>query len=82
MDTGIDNAFYVFNSDGTYVRFGLCKHTNLYTLDIGMTKPELSLSHTIMEDEKGKYSTIDIRRAKINETSTKGVGVSKRQRPG
>ena len=64
MDAGIDNAFHVFNSDGTYVRFGLCKHTNLYTLDIGTTKPELSLSHTTVEEEKGKYSAIDIRRAK------------------
>ena len=56
--------FILFNSDGTYIRFGLCKNTNLYTLDIGMTKPELSLSHTTVEDEKGKYSAIDIRRAK------------------
>ena len=42
----------------------MCKNTNLYTLDIGITKPELSLSHTTVEDEKGKYSAIDIGRAK------------------
>ena len=39
IETGIDNAFYIYNSDGIYIHFGLCKNTNLCTLDIGTTKP-------------------------------------------
>ena len=53
-DTDVDNVLYVYNRDGTYVRFGLCKGKKLYILDIGITKPELSLSHTMVEDRKSK----------------------------
>ena len=34
MDTAIDNAFYVFDGEGKYLRFHLCHSTNLYQLDI------------------------------------------------
>ena len=30
MDTAIDNAFYVFDQEGKYLRFHLCRATNLY----------------------------------------------------
>merc|ERR1711884_910838 len=30
MDTAIDNAFYVFDGEGKYLRFHLCCATNLY----------------------------------------------------
>merc|ERR1711949_10905 len=30
MDTAIDNDFYVFDGEGKYLRFHLCRTTNLY----------------------------------------------------
>ena len=35
MDIDVENAFYVFAEDGTYMKFVWCKTTNLYTYDIG-----------------------------------------------
>ena len=46
MDTNINNAFYVYNKNGTYIHSGLCKNISLYSLDIGTNRLELSLSHT------------------------------------
>lgn len=59
INTDIDNTLYVFNKDGSYIQFGLYKTTNLYLLDINVSQPELSLSHTIAESEKEKYPVIN-----------------------
>lgn len=64
MNTYIDNAFYIFNKDRTYVQFGLCGKINLKILNVGMSQMNLSLSHSIVETEKAKYSAIDVRRVK------------------
>ena len=32
LDTKIDDAFYVFDSEDNYLRFGKCKSSKLYTL--------------------------------------------------
>ena len=48
INTDIVNIFYVFNKEGTYAQFVLCKIINQYILYVFMTQPRLSLSHTIV----------------------------------
>ena len=47
MDTVIDNAFYVFDGEGKYLRFHLCNITNLYQLDIEQTSDGTTIFTTI-----------------------------------
>ena len=47
MDTAIDNAFYVFDGEGKYLRFHLCHSTNLYRLDIEQTNDGATIFTTI-----------------------------------
>ena len=62
MDTKVDNAFYVFNTDGSYVRFGKCEITNLYCLKVGEPQA-VALAHVTVEGQSAKYSNIDTNRA-------------------
>jgi hypothetical protein len=39
MDTAIDNAFYVFNEDGTYIRFSRTPH-GMYCIDINTNEDD------------------------------------------
>jgi hypothetical protein len=63
MDTAIDNAFYVFNEDGTYIRF---ERTNngMYCIDIHTGDDDnIVLAHQTVKNESAHFSAIDCRRA-------------------
>ena len=49
----------VFNTDGSYVRFGKCDDTNLYCLKVGETYAA-ALAHVTVEGQSAKYSNIDM----------------------
>ena len=62
MDTAIDNAFYVFNEDGTYIRFA--RTTNgMYCIDIKYEDDHMVLAHQTVKGESAHFSAIDCRRA-------------------
>jgi hypothetical protein len=68
MDTAIDNAFYVFNEDGTYIRFS--RTTNgMYCIDINTDEDDhVVMAHQTVKGESSHFSAIDCRRAaKIRE---------------
>lgn len=65
MDTSIDNAFYVFDAKGKYLRFYNCPATNLYRLDIKeATTDGALLSMITVEDNAKEYSSLDCTRAR------------------
>ena len=57
MDTDVENAFYVFAEDGTYMKFARCKPTNLYTYVI--EEESEVLTHSTVAGESNKFSNID-----------------------
>ena len=57
MDTAIDNAFYVYNEDGSYIRFA-CQPNGLYCLHV-LEGDDPNMLLTIVEGEKDKYSALD-----------------------
>jgi hypothetical protein len=63
MDSAIDNAIYVFNEDGSYVRFA--KTTNgMYCIDITTNDDNhIVLAHQTVKGESAHFSAIDCRRA-------------------
>ena len=62
LETAIDNAFYVFNEDGSYIRFA-CQPNGLYSLEVSDgDDPKFFL--TTDEGEKGKFSALDCTRDK------------------
>jgi hypothetical protein len=62
MDTAIDNAFYVFNEDGTYIRFA--RTTNgMYCIDIKHEDDHMVMAHQTVKGESSHFSAIDCRRA-------------------
>jgi hypothetical protein len=64
MDTAIKNAFYVFNEDGSYIKF-IPSNNGMYCLDIGSddnNKPHV-MTIQIVKDEQLKFSNIDCTRA-------------------
>ena len=63
MDTAIDNAFYVFNEDGTYVRFSRTSN-GMYCIDINSDEGDsVVLAHQTVKGESAHFSAIDCRRA-------------------
>ena len=40
MDTSIDDAFYIFDSNNNYLRFGKCNSSRLYRLDLKESNDE------------------------------------------
>jgi hypothetical protein len=62
-DTAIGNAFYVFNEDGSYIKF-IPSINGMYCLDIGSNnnKPYVMAIQTV-KDEQSKFSNIDCTRA-------------------
>ena len=68
MDSAIDNAFYVFNPDGSYIRF---KPTDngMYVIEVeNVGKQNVTLAHQTVKENKSKYSDLDYKRAvKIRE---------------
>jgi hypothetical protein len=63
MDTAIDNAFYVFNEDGTYIRF--TRTTNgMYCIDINTDEnATMVMAHQTVKGESAKFSALDCRGA-------------------
>jgi hypothetical protein len=68
MDTAIDNAFYVFNEDSTYIRFERTSN-GMYCIDINTNEhDQVVMAHQTVEGESAHFSAIDCRRAaKIRE---------------
>jgi hypothetical protein len=63
MDTAIDNAFYVFNEDGTYIRFSRTAN-GMYCIDINKDEDDhVIMAHQTVEGESAQFSAIDCRRA-------------------
>jgi hypothetical protein len=68
MDSAIDNAIYVFNEDGSYIRFS-CTPNGMYCIDINTDEDDhVVLAHQTVQGESAHFSAIDCRRAaKIRE---------------
>ena len=65
MDTAIDNAFYVFDDEGKYIRFGRCPISNLYRLDINLHENGKTVLNVItVEDRMEEFSSLEYSRAK------------------
>jgi hypothetical protein len=64
MDTVTENAFCVFNEDGSYIKF-IPSINGMYCLDIGSddnNEPQVMAIQTV-KDEQSKFSNIDCTRA-------------------
>ena len=65
MDTAINNAFYVFDEEGKYLRFGRCPISNLYRLDIHLEEnAKVVLSVITVEGRMKEFSKLECARAK------------------
>jgi hypothetical protein len=63
MDTAIDDAIYVFNEDGTYMRFARTAN-GMYCIDLNSNGDEaMVMAHRTVKGESAKFSAIDCRRA-------------------
>jgi hypothetical protein len=63
LDIAIENAFYVYAEDGSYIKFKL-NANNLYCLHVdGGSSPHIFL--TTVEGQSKSYSDIDVRRATL-----------------
>ena len=64
MDTEKENAFYIHNKDGIYMKYARCPRTNLYTYVVGNGREHNVLLHSTVEEESNKFSQIDQSQAK------------------
>ncbi|OEU05712.1 hypothetical protein FRACYDRAFT_258571 [Fragilariopsis cylindrus CCMP1102] len=63
MDSAIDNAIYVFNDDGSYIRFGKTSN-GMYCIDITTDDDHhIVMAHQTVKGESAHFSAIDCRRA-------------------
>jgi hypothetical protein len=63
MDSAIDNAIYVFNEDGSYIRFAKTPN-GMYCIDItNDNNNHVVLAHQTVKGESSHFSAIDCRRA-------------------
>jgi hypothetical protein len=63
MDSAIDNAIYVFNEDGSYVRFAKTPN-GMYCIDITTDDDDhIVMAHQTVKGESAHFSAIDCRRA-------------------
>ena len=63
MDSAIDNAIYVFNDDGSYIRFGKTSN-GMYCIDITTDEDQhIVMAHQTVKGESAHFSAIDCRRA-------------------
>jgi hypothetical protein len=63
MDSAIGNAIYVFNEDGSYVRFSKTPN-NMYCIDITTDDDDhVVMAHQTVKGESTHFSAIDCRRA-------------------
>ena len=63
LDTNIENAFYVYKEDGSYIKFE-CRNNGLYCLDIADGPDHTNLLTTV-KDQKELFSDIDVKRATL-----------------
>ena len=63
MDSRVDNAFYVFDKDKNYMRYGRCP-SRLYCVDITEQTGPLSLLSTV-EENKNNFSAIDVKKVDL-----------------
>ena len=63
MDTQIDNAFYVFNGEGTHMHYRRYP-SGLYCYDIEESAEPFSLLSTV-EENRNNFSAIDVKRADL-----------------
>ncbi|MGK3748690.1 MAG: hypothetical protein ACI8RD_000982, partial [Bacillariaceae sp.] len=63
MDTAIENAFYVFNEDDSYIKF-IPSSNGMYCLDVGTSNDPHVMAIQTVKDEEAKHSNIDYARAK------------------
>jgi hypothetical protein len=62
MDTAIDNAFYVFNEDSTYIRLSQTSN-GMYCIDINTDEDDhVVMAHQTVKGESAHFSAIDCRR--------------------
>jgi hypothetical protein len=68
MDTAIDDAIYVFNEDGTYIRFSRTPN-GMYCIGVNVDEDDnVIMAHQTVKGESAHFSGIDCRRAlKIRE---------------
>ena len=63
MNTAIDDAIYIINSEGKYLRFGRLKH-NLYGVYLGDGRPEeMCYAFSTVDGKKALFSQLDCKRA-------------------
>ena len=62
LDTSIDNAFYIFNDDGSYIRFE-CQPNGLYYLPVEEDGKSPVVLMTTVAGQKSKFSELDCKRA-------------------
>jgi hypothetical protein len=63
MDSAIDNAIYVFNEDGSYIRFAKTPN-GMYCIDVATDQDQqVVLAHQTVKGESAHFSAIDCRRA-------------------
>ena len=63
MNTEIDDAIYIFNDEGQYLRFGRVKH-NLYGVHLGQGNPtNKCYMFSTVQGQKSLFSDLDCKRA-------------------
>jgi hypothetical protein len=63
MDSAIDNAIYVFNEDGSYIRFAETPN-GMFCIDINTDNDDhVVMAHQTVKGESAHFSAIDCRRA-------------------
>ena len=62
MDTAVENAFHVYNEDGSYIRF-VPTSNGMYCLDVGPDNEPCVMAVQTVKDEQSKFSNIDCTRA-------------------
>jgi hypothetical protein len=63
MESAIDNVIYVFNKEGSYIRFS-CTPNGMYYIDINTDENyHVVLAHQTEQGERAHFSAIDCRRA-------------------
>ncbi len=70
MDTNMDDAFYIFDSNNNYLRFDKCSSSRLYRLDLkesddkGKPEQEYRMSLVTVKGQQEGYSNLECVRAK------------------
>ena len=63
LDTNVENAFYVYKEDGSYIKFE-CKNDGLYCLDVDDGLGHINFLTTV-NDQNQLFSGLDVKRATL-----------------